>query len=73
MNQEERWVSMEEICNHLGSSRDTVKRMIKLQNMPAYKIERKWKFKISEVDAWMHDKNCLTSEEREAILNAKND
>lgn len=73
MNQEERWVSMEEICNHLGSSRDTVKRMIKAQNMPAYKIERKWKFKISEVDAWMHEKNSLTSQEREAILNAKND
>lgn len=23
---EEKWISMEEICKHLGSSRDTVKR-----------------------------------------------
>ena len=47
MNKNERWVSMEEICNHLGASRDTVKKMVKLQNMPAYKFDRKWKFKIS--------------------------
>lgn len=71
MNMNERWVSMEEICTHLGASRDTVKKMIKLQNMPAYKIDRKWKFKISEVDEWMHKHNSITDEEREAILDAK--
>lgn len=66
MNKNERWVSMEEICNHLGSSRDTVKKMIKMQGMPAYKFDRKWKFKISEVDEWMHRQNCIKSEERGA-------
>lgn len=55
---------MEEICRHLGASRDTVKKMIKLQNMSAYKIDRKWKFKISEVDEWMHRQNSITMEER---------
>lgn len=35
--------------------------MIKLQNMPAYKFDRKWKFKISEVDAWLHETYCLNS------------
>jgi excisionase family DNA binding protein len=71
MAQEERWVSMGEICKYLGSSRDTIKRMIKSQNMPAYKMERKWKFKINEVDTWMHEKNSISSEERESILYAK--
>ena len=66
MNKSERWVSMEEICNHLGASRDTVKKMVKMQNMPAYKFDRKWKFKISEVDEWMRRQNCIASEEREA-------
>ena len=46
MEKSERWVSMEEICNHLGASRDTVKKMVKTQNMPAYKFDRKWKFKM---------------------------
>lgn len=67
MPQIERWVSMQEICKHLGVSRDTVKKMINQQNMPAYKIDRKWKFKISETDAWMHDHNRLSKEERENL------
>lgn len=57
----ERWVSMDEICDHMGVSRDTIKKMIKLQNMPAYKFDRKWKFKISEVDTWLHETYCLNS------------
>lgn len=71
MVENERWVSMADICRHLGASRDTVKKMIKSQYMPAYKIDRKWKFKISEVDEWMHKQNSITDEEREAILNAE--
>ena len=69
MEKSERWVSMEEICNHLGASRDTVKKMVKTQNMPAYKFDRKWKFKIREVDEWMHSQNCITNEESEADEN----
>lgn len=72
MQDVERWVSLEEICAHLGSSRDTVKKMIKNQNLPAYKIDRKWKFKISEVDAWMHEKNSILKK-GEVISNVKND
>lgn len=72
MYKNERWVSMEEICDHLGSSRDTVKKMVKTQNMPAYKFDRKWKFKISEVDEWMRRQNYITSEEREADNDVKN-
>lgn len=63
MNKEEKWVSMRELCMHLGCSRDTVKKMIQTQNLPAYKIDRKWKFKISEVDAWMRDNNRITGTE----------
>lgn len=47
----ERWYSMKEICKYLGVSRDTVLAWIEKRNMPAAKIGRLWKFKISEVDA----------------------
>ena len=60
MDAVEQWVSMEDICAHLNASRDTVKKMIRTQNMPAYKFDRKWKFKISEVDTWMHHKNKIS-------------
>ena len=55
MQNTERWVSMEEICTHLGASRDTIKKMIKQQGLPAYKMDRKWKFRISEVDSWVRN------------------
>lgn len=72
MREVERWVSMEEICTHLCASRDTVKKMIKTQALPAYKIDRKWKFKISEVDAWMHKQNSIF-QKAEVTSNAQDD
>jgi len=41
MTQEEKWVSMKEICEHLGISRDTVKKMIRTKNMPAVSTAQK--------------------------------
>ena len=52
-NNLERWYSMKEIMEYLGVSRDTVLDLIERREMPAAKIGRLWKFKISEVDAWM--------------------
>lgn len=49
----ERWVSMKEITEYLGVSRDTILDWIDRRSMPAAKIGRLRKFKISEVDAWM--------------------
>lgn len=46
-----------EICKHLDCSRDTAKKMIYTQTLSAYKIDRKWKFKISEVDSCMRNNN----------------
>ena len=70
MNTAEKWVSMPEICEHLGMGKDTVKKLIKEQGLPAYKPDKKWKFKISEVDEWMITKrigkSAVTGDERDA-------
>lgn len=49
----EKWSSLDEIAEHLGISKDTVYRWIANKKMPAHKIGRLWKFKISEVDEWV--------------------
>ena len=38
----------------MGVGRETILQWIAKRNMPAYKMGRLWKFKISEVDAWVH-------------------
>ena len=49
----EQWVSVEEVASHLGVTKDSVYRWIEKRKMPAHKIGRLWKFKISEVDKWV--------------------
>lgn len=50
---QEPWVSMKEICAHLGVNRDTVVAWVSTLGMPGVKVGRLWKFKPGEVDAWM--------------------
>lgn len=53
MNEVERWQSLEEISKHLGVSKDTIRIWIKKETIPYHKIGRQYKFRISEVDAWV--------------------
>lgn len=49
----DRWLSVEEITEHLGVSKDTVYAWIAKRDMPAHKVGRLWKFQKTEVDAWI--------------------
>ena len=51
----ERWLSVLEIASHLGVSKETVYRWLEQQKIPGHKIGRLWKFRSSEVDAWVID------------------
>lgn len=53
MNNEERWLSVEEIAAHLGISKETVYRWLDRGKVPAHRVGRLWKFKASEVDEWI--------------------
>lgn len=49
----DRWLSVEEIAEHLGVSRDTVYTWVSEKGMPAHKVGKLWKFQIKEVDKWV--------------------
>lgn len=52
-NSLEKWVTLKELQEYLGVGRETILAWISKRNMPAYKVGRLWKFKISEVDEWV--------------------
>lgn len=49
----EPWVSVEDVAKHLGVVKDSIYRWIEHRGLPAHKIGRLWKFKLTEVDAWV--------------------
>lgn len=49
----EPWVSVDGVAKHLGVAKDSVYRWIDTRSLPAHKIGRLWKFKLSEVDEWV--------------------
>ncbi len=55
----DRYLSVAEICTYLGIKRDTVYKWISKKQLPAHRIGKLWKFKISEVDAWVNDQDRL--------------
>lgn len=60
----ERWSSVEEVTEHLGVGRDTIYRWIERKALPAHRIGRLWKFKLSEVDAWVRDQGLKSKQQR---------
>ncbi|HKL73828.1 MAG TPA: helix-turn-helix domain-containing protein [Clostridia bacterium] len=52
-NAPERWISLQEACEHLGVKRYSIMKWIETKDMPAAKVGRLWKFKLSEIDEWV--------------------
>lgn len=54
INISDKWVSIEYASEYLDVSQDTIRNWIKKENgIPAHKIGRQWKFKLSELDEWI--------------------
>lgn len=52
-NVNESWVGINEAAAHLGVTKDTIRNWIKRTDIPAHKIGKLWKFKLSELDEWV--------------------
>lgn len=49
----EPWVKVEEVASHLGIAKDTVYRWVQTRGLPAHRVGRLLKFKVSDVDSWV--------------------
>ena len=51
---DDKWINLEEAANYLSVNKDTIRNWIrKGKSIPAHKVGKLWKFKKSEIDAWI--------------------
>jgi len=58
---DERWLSVDEIAEYLGVSKDTVYAWINEKGMPSHRMGRLWKLKRDEVDEWVRKGGAAAS------------
>ena len=49
----ERWATLLEVAAHLQVAEETVHRWIRRKGLPANRMGRNWRFKLTEVDEWV--------------------
>ena len=49
----EKWSGIEEIAEHIQVHKDTIRIGIRKGEIPAHKIGKQWRFRISEIDEWV--------------------
>lgn len=65
----EPWVSIDEVTGHLKVTKDTIYRWIAHRGLPATRVGKVWRFRLSEVDGWMNehrDPACKETKEGES-------
>lgn len=64
MTSAEPWVSVEDVALHIGVAKDSVYRWIDAKGLPAHRIGKLWKFKLSEVDDWVRAEGANEAQAR---------
>lgn len=49
----EQWISVVQIAQHLNVKAFTIYKWLERKQMPAHKVGRLWRFKISEINEWV--------------------
>ncbi len=53
MGPDERWVGVDDVAAHLGVGKDSAYRWVENRGLPARKVGRFLRFRLSEVGAWV--------------------
>lgn len=55
MVHEESWIGVEEVAAHLRVAKESIDRWVDSKAFPAHRVGRLLRFKLSEVDEWVHN------------------
>lgn len=61
MNEEPSFLTLEEVASTLRVSKRTIHRMIKQNEMPAFKVGGQWRIAQNRFKQWVHQKEVLIS------------
>ena len=50
---EDRWLSVDDIAEHLGVVKASIYRWIESRGLPAHRVGKLWRFNKDEVDQWV--------------------
>lgn len=67
MAEQEAWASAENVENHLGVARDAVSRWIESRSLPAHKVRRLGRFKLSQAGLRIETDGASTAPEEGSI------
>ena len=73
MPSEEPWVGIAEVAAHLQVSKDTVYRWVDTQRLPAHRVGRLFRFRLSQVDDWVQNRSGYAPASRSTENTAGND
>ncbi len=49
----DKWFNIEDIADYLSITEDTARAWVREGKLPAYKVGKRYKFKLSEIDEWV--------------------
>jgi excisionase family DNA binding protein len=55
VEQPDKWVNIEDIAVYLSITEDTARTWVREGKLPAYKVGKRYKFKLSEIDKWVRE------------------
>lgn len=58
----EAWVTLARAALHLQVAEETVHRWIRKRGMPAHRVGRNWRLKLTEVDEWVRSGGAAPSD-----------
>ena len=58
MEASERWVDVDDVAAHLGVAKDSIYRWVEERGLPAHRVGRLFRFKLSEIDEWVHTRGA---------------